>query len=310
MSSPDPSLFVPIKRQNPAKAEKTERSSLSFWQDVRRRFCQNKAALIGSYLLLILLSCAIIGPWISGHNYYDTHLELKNQAPSARFWLGTDALGRDVFTRIWWGARISLFVGVAAAALDLVIGVLWGGIAGACGGKVDEWMMRLADICHGIPYLLVVILLMVIMGSGLFTIILAMALTGWIPMARIVRAQVMQLKHAEYVLAARSMGGSFSHILRKHLIPNSMGPILVTITLSIPTAIFIEAFLSFLGLGVQAPIASWGTMAADGLTALQYYPWRLFLPAFFISLTMLAFNLVGDGLRDALDPRQSRILFR
>jgi oligopeptide transport system permease protein len=197
-------------------------------------------------------------------------------------------------------------VGITAALIDVLIGVLWGGSAALSGGKTDELMMRIADVLYGLPYLLVVIMLMVVMGSGLIPIIIAMTITGWINMARIVRGQVLQLKEQEFVMAAEVLGASFSRILLKHLLPNAMGPIIVTMTLTVPTAIFTEAFLSFLGLGVQAPVASWGTMASEGLPALRYYPWRLFFPAAFISITMLAFNLVGDGLRDALDPRQRK----
>jgi oligopeptide transport system permease protein len=224
-------------------------------------------------------------------------------APGGPFWFGTDELGRDLFVRCCWGLRISLLVGITASLLDLVIGVLFGSIAALAGGRVEESMMRLADILHAIPYLLIVILLMVILGPGLTSLILALALTGWISMARIVRGQVLQLKQQDYVTAAISLGASPGWILRKHLIPNAMGPILVTLTLTIPAAIFAEAFLSFLGLGVQAPIASLGAMASDGLAALRYYPWRLFFPAFFLTLVMLSFNVMGDGLRDAFDPK-------
>lgn len=301
----DPELFTPLQQELSA-VERLKRPPRHYWQDAFWRFCQNRYALLGALLLLTLFTFALCGPWFSPYPYDETHLALKNLPPSSQFWFGTDSLGRDIFTRIWWGARISLLVGLSAATIDLIIGVLWGAVAGFRGGSCDECMMRLADICHGLPYLLVVILLMVVMGPGLLTILIAMSFTGWIPMARIVRGQVMQLKHCDYVLASKAMGASTSHILKRHLIPNAIGPILVTVTLTIPTAIFVEAFLSFLGLGVQAPIASWGTMAADGLPALRYYPWRLFMPATFISLTMLAFNLVGDGLRDALDPEQQR----
>lgn len=276
---------------------------ISFWQDVWIRFKQNIPAFLGLIVLGFLFLFAIIGPHLSGYTYYDTDLALKNEPPSSRFWFGSDDLGRDVFTRTWYGARISLFVGTTAALVDLVIGVLWGSIAAFSGKWVDELMMRTADILYGLPYLLVVILLMVVLGSGLVPIIIAMTIIGWITMARIVRGQILQIKQLEYVQAAEALGASFSRILFKHLIPNAMGPIIVTVTLTIPSAIFVEAFLSFLGLGVQAPMASWGTMASEGLSAMKYYPWRLFFPAFFISLTMLAFNLVGDGLRDALDPR-------
>jgi len=208
-----------------------------------------------------------------------------------------------MFARIWYGAKISLFIGIAAAIIDLVIGVIWGGISGYKGGRVDEVMMRIADVLYGIPYLLLVILLMVVLGQGLGTMILAMSITGWINMARITRGQVLSLKNQEYILASRTLGASLTRIMGKHLIPNAMGPILVTLTLTIPNAIFTEAFLSYLGLGLTPPLASWGTMANDGIAAMSYYPWRVFFPALFICLTIFAFNVIGDGIRDALDPR-------
>lgn len=285
------------------EAEKISKPSLSFWKDVFVRFRKNKLAIFGLALLVILVFMAIFGPMMTKYNYATNDLINANQAPSGKHWFGTDDLGRDLFTRTWIGARISLFIGLAAAIIDLFIGVIWGSIAGYRGGRTDEVMMRLADVLWGVPYLLLVILLMVVMGQGLGTMILAMTITGWINMARIVRGQVLQMKNQEYVLAAQTLGADTKRILFKHLIPNAMGPILVTITLTIPTAIFTEAFLSYLGLGVPAPLASWGTMASEGLPALQYYPWRLFFPATFICLTIFAFNVVGDGLQDALDPR-------
>jgi oligopeptide transport system permease protein len=275
----------------------------SYWQDAWNRLKANKLAMTGLIFLTLLIFAALLGPFVSSYTYYETHLQLKNLPPSSTFWFGTDELGRDLFTRIWWGARISLFVGISASLIDLVIGVCYGSVAGLFGGKVDETMMRIADILYSIPSLLVVILLMVVIGSGLGTIILALTLTGWIGMARIVRGQILQLKQLDFVKAATALGAGRLRILMRHLIPNAMGPIVVTLTLTIPVAIFTEAFLSFLGLGVQAPIASWGTMANDGLSALRYYPWRIFFPAGFISITMLSFNLLGDGLRDAFDPR-------
>lgn len=297
-------LFQPLSAS--AATIEERRIPTSYWKDVWLRLKGNPLAVTGLSALIVLLFFAIVGPWLSPYTYYETHLPLKNQPPSAEFWFGTDELGRDLFTRIWWGARISLFVGISASAIDLLIGVLYGAIAGLSGGKIEELMMRIADILYSIPYLLVVILLMVVIGSGVGTIILALTLTGWISMARIVRGQVLQLKELDFIRAAHALGASSSRILLRHLIPNAMGPIIVTVTLTIPTAIFAEAFLSFLGLGVQAPVASWGTMANDGLSALRYYPWRLFFPAGFICLTMLSFNLLGDSLRDILDPRFRR----
>ena len=284
-------------------AEKISKPSLSFWKDVFIRFRKNKLALFGLVLLFLLIFMAIVGPHMTEYDYATNNLSNKNKPPSAEHWFGTDDLGRDVFTRTWEGARISIFIGVAAALIDLFIGVIWGGIAGYKGGRIDELMMRIADVLYGIPYLLLVILLMVVLGQDLWTMILAMSIIGWINMARIVRGQVLSLKTQEYILAAKTLGANTSRIMSRHLIPNTMGPILVTMTLTIPSAIFTEAFLSYLGLGLTPPLASWGTMANDGLPALKYYPWRLFFPATFICLTIFAFNVVGDGLRDALDPR-------
>ena len=287
-------------------AEKIAGESTSFWKDAWRRFKQNKLAIAGIFVILFLGIMSFIGGPISGHNYYDNDLVNANLSPSSEHWFGTDNLGRDIFARTWYGAKISLFIGLTAAFIDLIIGIIWGSVSGYLGGKVDEYMMRVADILSGVPYLLVVILLMVIMKPGLWTLIIAMTITGWINMARIVRGEVMRLKAEEYVLAAKSLGASSWRILSKHLIPNTLGPILVTLTLTVPTAIFTEAFLSFLGLGVPAPLASWGTMSSDALQSFRYYPFQLFFPAFFICLTMLAFNVVGDGMRDALDPKDRR----
>ena len=294
------SLLVLLR---PKKKSEEILPQYNFWADSWQRLRSNKMAMFGLITLSCLLFMAIVGPMVTPYTYYETHLHLKNQPPSSQFWFGTDELGRDLFTRVWWGARISLLVGIVASLVDLVLGVLYGSLAASAGGKVEEFMMRVADILYSIPYLLVVILLMVVIGSGITTIIIALTITGWISMARIIRGQILQLKQLDFVKAARTMGASRLRILFRHLIPNATGSIIVTVTLTIPTAIFAEAFLSFLGLGIQAPIASWGTMANDGLPALRYYPWRLFFPAGFISLTMLSFNVLGDGLRDAFDPR-------
>ncbi len=276
--------------------------AVNYWDDSWKRLQRNKLAIFGLLILTLLLIFAIIGPSFSSYTYYETNLSSKNLPPSLIHPFGTDELGRSLFVRIWWGARISLFIGISAALIDMVLGVFYGGIAGLLGGKIEEVMMRFIDLFHSLPHLLIVILLTVIMEQGICTIIIAMTLTGWITMARIVRAQILSLKELDFITAARSIGASQTRILLKHLIPNCFGTIITTMTLTIPQAIFTEAFLSFLGLGVQAPIASWGTMASDGLSALTFFPWRLFFPAAFISATMLAFNLLGDGLREAFDP--------
>ena len=296
-----PDLFTPIERVM-AGSERIERKSMTAWQYVRYRLVSNKLAMTGLVLMVLTVLMAVFAPILSPYDHFTTNLENANRPPSWSHWFGTDDLGRDMFVRTWKGAQISLFVGVMAALIDLVIGVVYGGIMGYFGGKVDEVMNRIAEILYAIPYLLVVILLLVVMEPSPTTIIIAMSITGWINMAWIVRGQIMQLKNQEYALASRALGAGNMRILFRHLIPNAIGPIFVTLTLTVPNAIFTEAFLSFLGLGVQSPVASWGTMLNDGINAIQNYPWREFFPALFLSLTMFAFNVFGDGLRDAFDP--------
>lgn len=218
-------------------------------------------------------------------------------------WFGTDYLGRDLFARVMYGARISLLVALVATIVQFFIGVLYGGIAGYAGGAVDNVMMRIVDIISTVPLTLYVVLLMVVMGPGLKTIMIAMGTVYWVDMARLVRGQVLTIRNQEYVLAARTIGVSQARILIRHLIPNAMGAIIITLTMNIPSAIFTESFLSFIGLGVSAPAASWGTLASDALGSLRTYPYQLFFPSLFICLTVLAFNFLGDGLRDALDPK-------
>ena len=287
---------------NDEASDKLAKKSVSFWKEVFIRFSHNKMAIAGLIILAIIIAMAIVVPMLSQYKYSD-QLGVYNSPPGAQFWFGTDDLGRDIFVRIWAGARISLFIGITAALIDLVIGVLWGSVSGLAGGRVDNIMMRIADVLTAVPYLLVVIVLLVVMQPGIVPMIIALSITGWINMARIVRGEVLSIKNQEYVLAARTLGASTGHLIMKHLIPNALGAILVTMTLTIPSAIFTESFLSYLGLGVPAPRASWGTMASDGNKAIADYPWRLIFPAVFISLTIFAFNAIGDGLRDALDPK-------
>lgn len=297
-----PEDFSPVAVDQ-AASEALTRPPIGYWEDVWLRFKKNKLALIGLTMLAILTFMAIIGPIISPWDYRESDYDHINEFVSKRHWFGTDYLGRDMFTRLWFGARISIFIGITAALIDLVIGVIWGGISGYFGGVVDDVMMRIVDILWGVPYLLVVILLLVVMEPGLWTIILAMSITGWAGMARLVRGQILQLKEMEYVLAARAVGASPRRIIARHLIPNTMGVVLVNLTMSIPGAIFAEAFLSFIGLGVPMPLASLGTLANEGYQVLLVYPHNVLIPALTISLLILSFNFVGDGLRDALDPR-------
>ncbi|SHE73895.1 MULTISPECIES: ABC transporter permease [Caloramator] len=286
------------------------RPSETYWQDAWRRLKQNKLAMFGLYFVLFITLLAIVGPplvkMFRGIDYATQNYKYSNQPPNSKFWFGTDMFGRDIFVRVLYGARISLTVGYAASVLNLVIGVLYGGISGYFGGKVDLIMMRIVDILYSIPMMIYVILLMLIFKPGLGSILVALAIAYWLSMARIVRAQILSLKQQEFVLAARTLGASNARILLRHLIPNSMGPIIVTLTLSVPSAIFTESFLSFIGLGVSVPKASWGTLASEALEGLQVYPYQLLFPALAISLTILAFNFLGDGLRDALDPKMRK----
>jgi ABC-type dipeptide/oligopeptide/nickel transport system permease subunit len=293
-----------FKEKNTRKMEEISVQPFSHFKETAFYLAKNKLAMIGLIIIFLLIVMAIVGPKLVPYSYSDQSLLESNQPPSSAHWFGTDQLGRDIFARTWTGARISLFIGTMAVLIDLIIGIIIGGIAGLKGGKTDEILMRLVDILYGLPHLLVTILLMVVLKPGLTTIIIAMAATGWIGIARLVRGQILQLKECEYVMASRVLGAGFFKILFRHLLPNTLGPIIVAITLSVPGAIFAEATLSFLGLGVPVPLASWGTMTSEALvTLLTGHLWILFFPAFFISLTMFAFNVVGDGLRDALDPK-------
>lgn len=305
----DDSLFQPVDPDRVLETE-TMRPSLSAWKDTVINIMKNKMAVTGLILLLLIVIMAIVGPSMLPYTASEQELSNANLEPSKEHWFGTDDLGRDMWVRTWHGARVSLTIGFAAAIIDLVLGVVVGGVSGYMAGRgkrgdrIDSILMRIVEILYGIPYLLVVILLMVMMDPGVTTIIIALSVTGWVGMARIIRGQVLQLKSQEYVLAAQKLGTSHGKIIGRHLLPNTMGIIIVNLTFTIPTAIFAEAFLSFIGLGVQAPFASWGTMANDALgVILSGHWWRLLFPGFMISLTMFAFNAFGDGLQDALDPK-------
>ena len=282
------------------------RPSISAWKDAWLRLKENKLAMISLAVLIVIIFFAIFGQMMRPFDYQTNNLDATNLKPDSTHWFGTDSLGRDMWERTWMGTGISLQVGLYAALVDVILGVIIGGIMGYYGGRVDEIINRFCEILYSIPSMLVVILFIVVLEPSMFTIVLALSITGWINMAWIVRGQVMQLKNQEYVLAARTLGASTAHIMRKHLIPNAMGPIIVTITMTVPSAIFAESFLSFLGLGVQSPAASLGTLINDALKAMTVYPWRMLFPAVIISLTMLCFNIFGDGLRDALDPKMKK----
>ncbi|MDB3952012.1 ABC transporter permease [Gammaproteobacteria bacterium] len=277
--------------------------SSTLWSDAIYRLTRNKAAMFGAFILFVLILCAALAPWIAPYSYSFQNLELGASPPSAAHILGTDVLGRDLLSRILYGARISLLVGFVATGVALVIGVSWGIIAGYAGGKVDSIMMRIVDVLYGLPFIIFIILLMVIFGRNLWLLFGAIGAVEWLTMARIVRGQVIGLKNQEFVMAAKAMGVSNISMFRKHLLPNILGPIAVYATLTIPQVMLLEGFLSFLGLGIQPPMSSWGTLIKDGVESMEEYSWLLIYPGLTFTITLFALNFFGDGLRDALDPK-------
>ena len=278
-------------------------NSASLWSDALYRLTRNKAAMVGGSILVILILCAVAAPWIAPYPYAYQDLDLGAAPPSAQHILGTDILGRDLFSRILYGARVSLLVGFVATGVALVIGVSWGIVAGFFGGKIDSVMMRIVDILYGLPFIIFVILLMVIFGSNLWLLFGAIGAVEWLTMSRIVRGQVIGLKNQEFVLAAKAMGVSNFSMFRRHLLPNILGPIAVYATLTIPQVMLLESFLSFLGLGIQPPMSSWVTLIKDGVESMEEYSWLLVYPGITFTVTLFALNFFGDGLRDALDPK-------
>ncbi len=279
--------------------------SSTYFANVWRNFKKNKLARASLIFLLIMIALAIFAPIFSQYSYEAQDLANTNAMPSAAHFFGTDKFGRDIFVRVWYGARISLSVGFASAFINLIVGTIYGGIAGYFGGKTDMIMMRVVDIIYAVPTLLYVILIMLIFGSNIFSVLLAICISSWVGLARQVRAQVMTLKEQEYALAARVLGASDKRILFKHLVTNSIGPIIVSTALMVPSAIFTESFLSFVGIGISIPQASWGTMANEARALISSKPIQMVWPVAAICFTMLALNWIGDGLTDALDPRKS-----
>ncbi|MGM9987300.1 MAG: oligopeptide ABC transporter permease [Bacillaceae bacterium] len=326
-------LFQPANKSL-TDNEVIQRPSLNFWQDAGRRLFKNKGAIMGLVFIIIIMFFAAFGPMMTDYKYSDQNLKHAKLPPKiealsfipgfdgtdrngvdqykarnvdAEYWFGTDDLGRDLFTRVWSGTRVSLAIGLLAAAFDLVIGVAYGGISGFYGGRTDTIMQRIAEILQGIPYLILVMLFILIFKNpGILSIALAMGVTGWIGMSRMVRGQVLKLKNQEFVLASRTLGASSTKLIAQHMVPNVMGSIIIMIMMTIPAAIFAEAFLSFIGLGIAPPSASLGSLVNDGFKSIQTYPHMLFIPAVVISLLVLSFNLLADGLRDAFDPRMRK----
>ena len=278
----------------------------SLWQDALSRLRQNHLAMIGLYILVFMVVIALLTPFIAPYSYEVQQLDIGATAPSFSHWLGTDTFGRDLLTRLMYGGRVSLAVGFIATAVALVIGVLWGAIAGYMGGRVDAAMMRIVDILYALPFMIFIILLMVVFGRSILLLFLAIGCVEWLTMARIVRGQVLALRQQEFVEAAVAVGLSHWQIIYRHIIPNILGPIIVYITLTIPSVMLMEAFLSFLGLGIQPPESSWGLLISYGVETMEEYPWLLLAPGIVLSTTLFALNFLGDGLRDALDPKASK----
>ncbi len=292
------------------KSEKNDEfiaiESKTFFKSVVQDFFSNKRAMIGLVILLIVVCMAVFGPMFCKTSYEVQDLAHRNAGPSLKHFFGTDKMGRDIFVRILYGARISLSVGFIAALVNLVVGTIYGGIAGYVGGKVDNVMMRFVDIIYSVPGMLYIVLIMLWLGAGVGSIMLGISITCWIDMARIVRQEVKSLKEQEFTTAAFVLGAKPSRILLKHLLINAMGPIIVTVTLQVPQAIFTEAWLSFLGVGISAPKASWGTLAEASRELIQVYPMQTIYPLVAICLTIISFNFVGEGLERALDPKRKR----
>lgn len=290
----------PISRK---KADEVVRPSISYFQDAWRRLRKNKVAMISLVFLILMIFLCIVIPIVYPISSEIQDLANTNKGPSATHWFGQDELGRDIFVRIWEGGRVSLAIGVVGAGVSLVVGILYGGISGYFGGIVDDIMMRIVEVFCGVPYMIVVIIMSFVLGKGMTSLIIALCLTSWTGLARLVRGQMLNLKESEYVLAAQALGSSNMKIILKHLVPNMLSLIIINTTFAVPRFIFSEAFLSFIGLGIQPPNTSWGAMASAGQQQMTNYPHELLFPAIAISLTVLAFNLLGDGLRDALDPK-------
>ncbi|KZZ83721.1 MULTISPECIES: oligopeptide ABC transporter permease [Bacillaceae] len=330
-------LFLPAPLDS-SKSERIEKPSLNYWQDSWLRIKKNKAAIVSLVVLFLIIIMAFAGPFMTPHSAREQNTKHANLPPRIQgienvswlpfdgqlkkkdgtvinayqtetrqvkeyYWFGTDQLGRDIFARIWKGTQISLLIAFVASLIDLLVGVAYGAISGYVGGRVDGFMQRIIEILVGIPNLVVVILMILILKPGIIPIIIALTITGWTTMARVVRASVLRMKNQEFVLASRTLGASNAKIIFRHMLPNMFGVMIINTMFSIPNAIFFEAFLSFIGLGLQDPNASLGTLVNDGFRSMILFPYQMFIPAIMIAILMVAFNLIADGLRDALDPK-------
>lgn len=325
-------LFTPDPIVENKELKVSDTPQLSFWKDAWIRLQKNKGAVISIVLLILVTIIAFIGPLLNDYSYKAQNTAHSHLPPKVVglewagldgadsngidqyaernvedvYWFGTDQFGRDIWTRVWEGTKISLYIAFLAAALDLIIGVVYGGISAFYGGRVDNVMQRIIEVLVGIPNLILIVLFILILEPGILSITLALVITGWVNMARVVRGELLQLKGQEFVLASRTLGASDLKLISKHLLPNALGSIIVTLMFTIPTAIFFEAFLSFIGLGLQPPLASLGVLIEDGYRTMQLLPYKMIFPAIVISVIMISFNVLADGLRDALDPKMRK----
>lgn len=300
-------MFLPKKKGLIISEENLiiKQSNSSAFHNAIYRLKQNKMAMAGLFILSILALISLITPLIAPYSYEAQDLNLGATPPSFAHWCGTDDLGRDLLTRMMYGGRVSLAVGVIATSVSLVIGVLWGTISGYFGGKVDQVMMRIVDILYAMPFMIFIILLMVVFGRNLILLFLSIGAVEWLTMARIVRGQVLSIRKQEFVDAAITQGLSSRRIIIRHIIPNVVGVVIIYATLTVPSVMLLEAFLSFLGLGIQPPMSSWGLLISSGVETMEEYPWLLIFPGLVLSITLFSLNFLGDGLRDALDPKSS-----
>ncbi|MEG0805715.1 MAG: ABC transporter permease [Lachnospiraceae bacterium] len=285
------------------EADMINRPTISYWQDAWRRLKKNPVAMVSLASLILLVLLVIVGPLIRGYDYVGMNVVEKNQGASGKYWFGTDSLGRDLFSRIWVGARASILIALVATSLKLVVGTIYGAIMSHFGGWIDDIMMRIIEVINSIPYLLVTILVMLVLGNNLFALLIALSLTAWCSTARQVRGMIKQLKESEYVYAAEVLGAKPFRVILKHYIPNMLSILILDASTSIPMFIFSEAGLSFLGIGLKAPVISLGVLISQGQQTMDFYPSQLFFPCAVLCVIVMAFNLLGDGLRDALDPR-------
>ena len=279
------------------------RPNISYWQYAWRRLKKNPVAMGALFVLIAIVLMAIFAPIIRNMDYQTVVTEKKNLSPNSQFWWGTDAMGRDLFSRVWIGTRISISVAIIATIIDIVVGCLYGGIAAYMGGIVDEIMMRIVEVLNSIPYLIITLLILVVLGNGYYQLMIALCLTAWTGTARMIRGQILQLRESEYVLAAEALGASPMRIIIKHLLPNTIGLIILDVASTIPSVIVSETTLSFLGLGLNIPAFSLGSLLSAGQQAMAFYPYQLLFPTIVLCLLILSFNILGDGLRDALDPK-------